>query len=77
MHADPGRIVICAVSAAGDVEAMLLTPAHQFPPGVALSPARRRVLAARDGLVIEDDYDGSSGTTGSRWAPCRRSRPTG
>ena len=58
MHAEPGRIVICAVSAAGDVEAMLLTPAHQFPPGVALSPARRRVLAARDGLVIEDDYDG-------------------
>lgn len=39
-------------------EAMLLTPAHQFPLGVALSPARRRWLAARDGVVIEDDYDG-------------------
>ena len=38
--------------------AMLLTPAHQFPLGVALSPARRRALAARAGIVIEDDYDG-------------------
>jgi GntR family transcriptional regulator/MocR family aminotransferase len=38
----------------------LLTPAHQFPTGVVLSPARRRALldwAARGGLVIEDDYD--------------------
>ncbi|MFC8731359.1 PLP-dependent aminotransferase family protein [Luteimicrobium sp. NPDC057192] len=43
------------------VRAVLLTPAHQFPTGVALSPARReRVVAwARDvdGLVVEDDYD--------------------
>jgi len=43
------------------VRAALLTPAHQFPTGVALSPARReRVVAwARDvdGLVVEDDYD--------------------
>jgi GntR family transcriptional regulator / MocR family aminotransferase len=42
--------------------AVLLTPAHQFPLGVALAPARRRQVAdwaaqAR-GLVIEDDYDG-------------------
>ena len=38
----------------------LLTPAHQFPTGVVLSPARRRALldrARRGGLVIEDDYD--------------------
>ena len=46
------------LSAAGDSAAMLLTPAHQFPLGVPLSPARRRALAARDGIVIEDDYDG-------------------
>jgi GntR family transcriptional regulator/MocR family aminotransferase len=42
--------------------AVLLTPAHQFPLGVALAPARRRQVAdwaARTGgLVIEDDYDG-------------------
>jgi GntR family transcriptional regulator / MocR family aminotransferase len=39
---------------------VLLTPAHQFPTGVVLSPERRRALlrwAAEGGLVIEDDYD--------------------
>lgn len=38
----------------------VLTPAHQFPTGVVLSPARRRALLAwaqDGGLVIEDDYD--------------------
>lgn len=40
--------------------AVLATPAHQFPTGVALSPPRRAALLAwaRGGrLVIEDDYD--------------------
>jgi GntR family transcriptional regulator / MocR family aminotransferase len=40
--------------------AAVLTPAHQFPTGVVLSPGRRRELldwAAAGGLVIEDDYD--------------------
>ena len=40
---------------------VLVTPAHQSPTGVALSPARRAALlawAAETGaLVIEDDYD--------------------
>ncbi|MGW0901493.1 aminotransferase-like domain-containing protein, partial [Streptomyces goshikiensis] len=42
--------------------AVLLTPAHQFPTGAALTPARR--AAAVDwarrtgGLILEDDYDG-------------------
>jgi GntR family transcriptional regulator / MocR family aminotransferase len=35
----------------------VLTPAHQFPTGVVLSPARRRALLDWGGLVIEDDYD--------------------
>jgi GntR family transcriptional regulator / MocR family aminotransferase len=38
----------------------VLTPAHQFPTGVVLSPARRRALlgwAAAGGLIVEDDYD--------------------
>ncbi len=42
------------------VEAVLLTPAHQFPTGVVLAPQRRRDLLewARGGnLVVEDDYD--------------------
>jgi DNA-binding transcriptional MocR family regulator len=42
--------------------AVLVTPAHQFPTGVVLSPRRRSALIewARDvgALVIEDDYDG-------------------
>ena len=45
-----------------DADAVLLTPAHQFPLGVALASQRRsRVVAwadATNGLVIEDDYDG-------------------
>jgi GntR family transcriptional regulator/MocR family aminotransferase len=41
-------------------EAVMITPAHQFPSGVVLDGARRRDLWqwARDGgLIIEDDYD--------------------
>jgi GntR family transcriptional regulator/MocR family aminotransferase len=44
-----------------DVQAVPLTPAHQFPTGVVLAPQRRRALldwaAAADALIIEDDYD--------------------
>ena len=51
-----------AVSELGAADAALLTPAHQFPLGVALAAQRRtRVVewASRTGgLVIEDDYDG-------------------
>ncbi|WSQ07600.1 PLP-dependent aminotransferase family protein [Streptomyces sp. NBC_01231] len=44
------------------VRAVVTTPAHQFPTGVAYS-ARRRVelldwARSVDGLVLEDDYDG-------------------
>jgi GntR family transcriptional regulator/MocR family aminotransferase len=44
------------------VGAVLLTPAHQYPTGVALSPERRTAAVdwarATGGLVLEDDYDG-------------------
>ena len=47
--------------ASSPARAVLVTPAHQYPTGVVLSPERRRELVswARDGgnLVIEDDYD--------------------
>ena len=46
------------VAAAQDADAMLLTPAHQFPLGVTLHPQRRRDVADSGRLVIEDDYDG-------------------
>jgi GntR family transcriptional regulator / MocR family aminotransferase len=41
--------------------AVMVTPAHQYPTGVVLSPRRRAELVAWaaevDGLVLEDDYD--------------------
>jgi GntR family transcriptional regulator/MocR family aminotransferase len=42
-------------------DAVLTTPAHQFPTGAVLGGGRRRALLAwardRDALVVEDDYD--------------------
>ncbi|MGW6943834.1 MocR-like pyridoxine biosynthesis transcription factor PdxR [Streptomyces xanthophaeus] len=42
--------------------AVLLTPAHQFPTGAALTPARRSAAVdwarTTGGLILEDDYDG-------------------
>ena len=47
--------------AASDVDAVVLTPAHQWPTGVVLAPERRQTLVAwarrRAAVLIEDDYD--------------------
>jgi GntR family transcriptional regulator/MocR family aminotransferase len=47
--------------AATEVRAVILTPTHQFPTGMALAPERRQALVGwatdRDGMIIEDDYD--------------------
>jgi GntR family transcriptional regulator / MocR family aminotransferase len=44
------------------VGAMLMTPAHQYPTGVALHPDRRVAAVdwarATGALILEDDYDG-------------------
>lgn len=44
------------------VRAVVTTPAHQFPSGIAYSARRRAELLdwarAVDGLIVEDDYDG-------------------
>ena len=44
-----------------DVQAAVLTPAHQFPTGVTLAPSRRAVLLdwaqIADAVIVEDDYD--------------------
>ena len=52
---------LAALAAGGPIGSVLVTPAHQSPTGVALSPARRAELLAwaqaSGGLVIEDDYD--------------------
>ncbi|MBD3942930.1 PLP-dependent aminotransferase family protein [Microbacterium sp. NEAU-LLC] len=52
---------LVAASTRTGARAALVTPAHQFPVGAALSPERREGLLewarACDGVVIEDDYD--------------------
>ncbi|BBJ47327.1 GntR family transcriptional regulator [Streptomyces antimycoticus] len=44
------------------VGAVLMTPAHQYPTGVALRPDRRAAAVdwarSTGGLILEDDYDG-------------------
>jgi len=45
---------------ATNAAAVMVTPAHQFPTGVVLSPDRRRALQAwaeKGNVIIEDDYD--------------------
>lgn len=58
---DSEGLVPGAAERAG-VRAVVTTPAHQFPSGIAYSAARRTELLdwARsvDGFVLEDDYDG-------------------
>jgi GntR family transcriptional regulator/MocR family aminotransferase len=64
------RLVGCPVDSDGlrtdelsalEAGAAVVTPAHQFPTGVVMAPARRLALvdwaAAHEALVIEDDYD--------------------
>jgi GntR family transcriptional regulator / MocR family aminotransferase len=47
--------------ASARVQAVVISPAHQWPTGVVLSPQRRQALTNwavhSDGWVIEDDYD--------------------
>lgn len=65
------RVVPVPVDESGiDVEALrlcgakavLTTPSHQFPTGYTLTAERREAMVRwaeeRDGLIIEDDYDG-------------------
>ena len=46
---------------ASDAQAVVVSPAHQYPTGVIMHPARRAQLIrwAREtgGLIVEDDYD--------------------
>jgi GntR family transcriptional regulator/MocR family aminotransferase len=57
---DEDGVDVAALRASG-ARAVVLTPAHQCPTGVALSPVRRQELMAWaehvDGFVIEDEYD--------------------
>ena len=57
---DDAGIDVEALARSG-ADAVVLTPAHQFPTGAVLSPARRAALVAwataTGSLVLEDDYD--------------------
>ena len=57
---DEQGLVVSELAASG-AQAVVVTPAHQSPTGVVLSPSRRHALidwARRGGgYVIEDDYD--------------------
>ncbi len=57
-----GEGIALAPLRASGVRAVVTTPAHQFPTGIAYSADRRAALLdwARsvDGIVLEDDYDG-------------------
>jgi GntR family transcriptional regulator/MocR family aminotransferase len=56
---DGARLVF---ESAGGADAVLLTPAHQFPLGMPLAARRRAEVVgwaqAGERLIIEDDYDG-------------------
>ncbi|SHK44765.1 GntR family transcriptional regulator / MocR family aminotransferase [Pseudonocardia thermophila] len=57
---DDDGIDVAALAASG-AQAVVVTPAHQWPTGVVLSPRRRRELVAwardHDAYIVEDDYD--------------------
>src|SRR5262245_3979759 len=60
VRVDEFGVDVTALAATG-ARAVVLTPAHQWPTGVVLSPDRRLQLAEWasrcDGTIIEDDYD--------------------
>ena len=57
---DHDGIEVAALERSG-CEAVVLTPAHQFPTGVVLASERRAALLewaeGADALIVEDDYD--------------------
>src|ERR1700759_2063025 len=60
VRVDAGGLVVSELAAAG-VDAVVITPAHQYPTGVVMTAERRSALLAwaheRQALIIEDDYD--------------------
>jgi GntR family transcriptional regulator/MocR family aminotransferase len=65
LEAVPVRVdadgMVVAELAAADVDAVVMTPAHQYPTGVIMTAERRAALITwareRRALIVEDDYD--------------------
>lgn len=68
-----GLQVGAGLRSAPDARLAYVTPSHQFPTGVALSPERRTALldwASKHGAwILEDDFDGEFGYVGRPVAP--------
>jgi GntR family transcriptional regulator/MocR family aminotransferase len=60
IQTDPDGLVVAALERAR-VDAVVITPAHQFPTGAVLAPERRRAMvawaSATNRLIVENDYD--------------------
>jgi GntR family transcriptional regulator / MocR family aminotransferase len=60
VRVDAGGLVVSDLAAA-DVDAVVMTPAHQYPTGVVMTAERRSALITwareRRALIVEDDYD--------------------
>ncbi len=60
-----------------DVNVICVTPSHQFPLGMTMSPQRRRALTAfaraHGAVIVEDDYDGEFRYDGAPLAALRTS----
>jgi len=61
VRVDAHGLVVEQLAAMGAVDAVGVAPAHQYPSGAVMPPARRATLVAwaqeQDALIVEDDYD--------------------
>lgn len=76
-----GLDVAAGAVAAPDARVAYLTPAHQYPLGATLSPARRQAAIdwarTADAWLIEDDYDGEFRHAGPPVPPLMAFDPDG
>ncbi len=58
---DADGLVVDQLAALDGIDAVAVAPAHQYPTGAVMPPARRAALVAwaqeHDALIVEDDYD--------------------
>jgi GntR family transcriptional regulator/MocR family aminotransferase len=78
---DEGIIVAEGIRRCPDAKVAVVTPAHQFPLGHAMSPRRRVALLewarAADAWIVEDDYDSEFRYVGRPLAALQGEDPDG